>query len=86
MDRVTISIPEKMTEFVDTQLATGRYGNVSEYFRDLVRRDQDQRESAMKELGALLDKARNSGISDRSFDEIMEEARMEARAKGLLSD
>lgn len=86
VNRLTISVPEKMSEFVDSQIATGRYGNVSEYFRDLVRRDQDQREKALKELGALLDKARNSGISNLSFDEIMEEARREARAKGLLND
>jgi len=86
MNRLTISMPEPMNDYVEAQINTGRYGNVSEYFRDLVRRDQDRREVAILELRALLDKAEASGISKRTIPEIMEAARTEARQKGLLCD
>ena len=84
MTRVTISIPEQMSDYVEAQVGSGRYGNVSEYFRDLVRRDQDSKASAVQELRELLQKAEASGLSDRSFPEIMDAARAEARRKGLL--
>lgn len=86
MTRLTISMPEQMNEWVEAQIMVGRYGNVSEYFRDLVRRDQERREGAIAELRAMLDQAEASGISKRTLPEVLEAARQEARHKGLLSD
>ncbi len=43
MMRKTITIPDAMEEWVKAQISSGRYGNDSEYFRDLIRRDQDRR-------------------------------------------
>lgn len=83
MHRLTISVPEQMSAFVDAQIDTGRYGNVSEYFRDLVRRDQERRETAIGELRALITKAEESGISQRSVEEIIADAKQEASAKGF---
>ena len=85
MSRLTISMPDQMNDWVDAQITSGRYGNVSEYFRDLVRRDQERREDAIQELRTMLDTAEASGVSGRSLDEIREAARAEARQKGLLS-
>ena len=84
MSRLTISMPDQMNEWVETQVTSGRYGNASEYFRDLVRRDQERREGAIAELRAMMDRAEASGISSRSVLEIIEAARAEARQKGLL--
>ena len=84
MSRVTISLPDPMNEWVQAQVDAGRYGNVSEYLRDLVRRDQEQREAAITELRTLLDRAEASGVSPRSLPEVLEAARQEARQKGLL--
>lgn len=86
MLRLTISMPEQMSNWVEAQISTGRYGNVSEYFRDLVRRDQERREVKLKELRDLLDRAEASGISTRTIPETMELARQEALRKGLLSE
>ena len=86
MSRLTISMPNQMNEWVEAQSSAGRYGNVSEYFRDLVRRDQERKESAINELRAMLDRAEASGISEKSLPEVLEAARQEARQKGLLSD
>ena len=85
MSRLTISMPDQRNDWVEAQISAGRYGNVSEYFRDLVRRDQERRDTAISELRVMLERAEASGISKRSVSEIIEAAREEARQKGLLS-
>lgn len=84
MSRLTISMHEQMSDWVEAQISVGRYGNVSEYFRDLVRRDQESRESAIAELRSLIERAEASGISTRSLPKVLEAARQEARQRGLL--
>jgi putative addiction module CopG family antidote len=49
---VTISLPDSLKAFIDNQLATKGYGNVSEYFRTLLREAQAKEEEAR--LEALL--------------------------------
>ncbi|ETW93060.1 MAG: addiction module antitoxin [Candidatus Entotheonella factor] len=66
-----------MSAYIESRLKEGQYGNVSEYFRDLVRRDQEQRQEAMAELRAMIDKAEASGISDLTMDQIRAKARKE---------
>jgi antitoxin ParD1/3/4 len=86
MTRLTISMPEQMTAYVEARIAEGRYGNVSEFFRDLVRRDQERRTAAVGELKALLAAAEASGVGERSMTDLIESARAEARRSGLLGD
>jgi antitoxin ParD1/3/4 len=83
---MTISVPAQMSEWVEAQISAGRYGNVSEYFRDLVRRDQERKDAAINDLRTLIDRAEASGVSDKTLPEVLEAARKEARQKGLLSD
>ena len=64
------------------RIITGRYRNVSENFRDLVRRDQERREGALQQLRDMLDRAEAGGLSGRTLPEIMEAARDEGRKKG----
>ena len=52
MTTVTISLPESLKTFIDEQVATKGYGNVSEYFRSLLRAAQERDEAAR--LEALL--------------------------------
>jgi antitoxin ParD1/3/4 len=42
MTTLTISLPESMKEYVENQVQSGGYGNVSEYFRSLVREAQQK--------------------------------------------
>jgi antitoxin ParD1/3/4 len=49
MTTVTISLPESLKTFIDRQLATKGYGNVSEYFRSLLRDAQQEEEDARLE-------------------------------------
>jgi antitoxin ParD1/3/4 len=51
MTTITISLPESLKVFIDQQLATKGYGNVSEYFRSLLREAQEHdRETRLETL------------------------------------
>ena len=76
MTRKTITITAQMDDWVKAQIKAGRYGNDSEYFRDLIRKDQN-REDSLDALRALLVEGEMSGIGDRSITEIWDE--VEAR-------
>jgi antitoxin ParD1/3/4 len=79
MQRKTITITDQMETWVKSQVDSGKYGNDSEYFRDLVRRDQERREAETR-LRFMLDEAESSGDSDRSPQEIW--AEVETRLAG----
>ena len=83
MAKMTISMPDTMGEYIALRVEAGQYGNVSEYFRDLVRREQ-QRQSAAEELRRLLDEAEASGVSKRKIPEIMRKVEADLRADGRL--
>ena len=56
---MNISLPDTMKSFVDELVQSGGYGTASEYFRELVRRDQ--RERAEARLETLLLEGLESG-------------------------
>ena len=69
MASMNISLPDSMKDWVDTQTSSGRYDNASEYVRDLIRHDQD-RESKISAMQRLVDEAFESGVCDKSLDDI----------------
>ncbi|MCR5855577.1 type II toxin-antitoxin system ParD family antitoxin [Mesorhizobium sp. J428] len=79
MATMNISLPDQMREWVEAQTKTGRYGNASDYVRDLIRHDQE-REAKIAHLQRLVDEARASGISDKTAEEVIATARAKARA------
>ncbi len=78
MATMNVSLPDKMKEWVEAQAETGRYGNVSDYVRDLIRKDQ-QAEAFRVEVQAAIEEGIASGISELSIDEVFERARMAGR-------
>lgn len=56
---ISIAIPEPQVEYVDQRIARGDYGNRSEYFRELVRRDQQ--DQARDRLRGLIEDGIASG-------------------------
>jgi antitoxin ParD1/3/4 len=67
MTTVTISLPDSLREFVDSQVATQGYGNVSEYFRGLLREAQKKEHDARLEALLLEGLASNSLPLDAAF-------------------
>jgi len=69
MATMNISLPDLMKSWVEAQTGTGRYSNVSDYVRDLIRREQE-RGARIAEMQALVDEARASGPSAESMADI----------------
>ncbi len=83
MMRKTITIPDAMEDWVKAQIESGRYGNDSEYFRDLIRRDQEKRQ-AEHAARALIRQGLDSGISDKSVPDITREVEDRLRRNGKI--
>lgn len=85
MNTMNVSLPDQMRRWVDAQIAAGRYGNLSEYVRDLIRRDQQRQ--AEERLERLLLEGLESGAPIEVTPEYWEKKRQEllkrarARAK-----
>ncbi len=60
---MSFALPDTMREYIDQRVASGHYGNTSEYIRDLVRRDQE--EQAKKRLRDLIEEGLASGPGRR---------------------
>lgn len=76
MATMNISLPDPMKSWVESQTDGVRYANSSDYIRDLIRRDQE-RSAKIAHWQRLIDEARASGVSDKTVDQIFEEARAE---------
>jgi antitoxin ParD1/3/4 len=76
MATMNVSLPGPMKAWVESRTEDGRYANSSDYVRDLIRRDQVRVEK-IAHWQRLIDEARASGISDKTVDQIFEEARAE---------
>jgi antitoxin ParD1/3/4 len=74
MATMNVSLPDPMKEWVEAQTRTGRYSNASDYVRDLIRRDQE-RSDKLAELQRLVTEGLDSGVSDRSKEDILQAAR-----------
>jgi antitoxin ParD1/3/4 len=70
MIRKTISMPDSMGAWINERIHNGQYNNESEYFRDLVRRDQESQDEVIR-IRTLLGAAEQSGISSKSVLDIM---------------
>ena len=81
MATMNVSLPDKMKQWIEEQVQTGRYGNASDYVRDLVRRDQE-RADAWEKLQQMVDEALASGRVKMGRDELL--ARMRAKAKAAV--
>lgn len=73
--RKTVTVTDAQDDWIKAQVANGDFTNDSEYFRDLIRRDQEKQRA----LKASIDEGLASGPSGRGVDDIWREA--EARAK-----
>lgn len=71
MATVNFSLPDGMRDWLNAQVESGAYASASDYLRDLIRHDMQARE----ELQNALIEGEKSGISHRSFNEIIATSR-----------
>jgi antitoxin ParD1/3/4 len=78
MVKKSISVTEKQEQWVKAQIASGHFGNESEVIRDLIRERQTREQETPEEIQAIrkaLIEGEKSGFSEKSIDEIWDEAR-----------
>lgn len=81
MATITISLPDTLKSFVESQIETKGYGNVSEYFRSLLRDAQEKEYEARLEALLLEGLASGQGqVPDAAFW-----AELKAEAKERLA-
>ncbi len=76
MATMNISLPQQMKAWVEAQSDDGKYSNSSDYVRDLIRREQVRR-AKIARVQAMWTEGLESGISDRTPDDIMREVEAE---------
>ena len=75
----SITVTDRQEQWIRAQIASGEYGNDSEYVRDLIRRDQKQN-SQFRALKEAIQDGLESGGSDKTVKEIWTEAEQRYRA------
>jgi len=81
MASMNISVPDSMREWVQQRIDTGQYASVSDYVRDLIRRDRAQADKHKALIAALID-GEQSGISTRRIPEILAALKQQGRSLG----
>ena len=84
MVKKSISVTEQQNAWIKAQIESGHFGNESEVVRELIRERQIREQETPEEIAAIraaLTEGEKSGFSDRSVDEIWEEARQRLKAR-----
>ena len=63
MDDLTITLPEPLRRYVEERVSEGGFDTASDYFRELI-----QREQAIRRLDALLIEGLDSGEPEEADD------------------
>ena len=76
----TITVTDRQERWIRARIASGEYGNESEYIRDLLRRDQQQN-ARFRTLKEAVQDGLDSGVSDKTVREVWAEAEQRYRAR-----
>ena len=76
----SITVTDRQEQWIRAQVASGEYGNDSEYFRDLIRRDQE-RNAQFRALKQAIQEGLESGVGNKTVREIWAEAEQRYRAR-----
>lgn len=78
MATMTVSLPDPMKDWIEEQVKRGDYASTSDYVRDAVRKDRERREPnypvTLEELRDMIAEARSGAVSDRTLEDVFEEA------------
>lgn len=82
MTSVNISLPTNQRQYVEEKVSKGGYSTVSEYFRELIR--QDEQREAEARLESLLLQAMESGEPTPMTKEDWADVRKEVKRRAAL--
>jgi len=87
MVKKSISVTDKQNNWIKAQITSGHFGNESEVVRELIRERQIREQETPAEIEAIrakLIKAEQSGFTDKTAVEILEEIKDGLRRNGEL--
>lgn len=87
MVKKSISITDQQDGWIKAQIATGHFGNESEVVRELIRERQIREQETPAQIEAIrkaLIEGEQSGISDRTPDDIRAAVQKRLRDNGKL--
>jgi len=82
MATMNVSLPDMMKDWVESQVESGQYANVSDYVRYLIRRDRSEWEK-LERLREALRVGRESGISKRTVSEVVSKVKADIRDEAV---
>lgn len=71
MATMNVSLPDPLRDYVQSRIDSGQYASVSDYVRDLIRRDQNEvvdEERWLKELDASIEQGFEDEKAGRVYD------------------
>ncbi len=68
----SITVTDHQEKWIKAQVESGQSGNDSEYFRDLLRRDEEQN-AKFQALKAAIQEGLDSGVSDKTVLDVWRE-------------
>ena len=80
MASMNVSVPDPMRDWVQQRIDSGHYATVSDYVRDLIRRDKVEADERQALIAALIE-GEKSGISKRRVLDILAALKQELRGK-----
>ena len=79
----SISVTDQQAAWIKTQVETGNYNNDSEIIRAAIREKQE-REAGIGLIRAAIIEGEQSGMSDRTPQQIVEGAKKRLKANGKI--
>ena len=79
MATMNVSLPDEMKEWVEERATASHFSNVSDYIRDVLRRER----AAVERLQSTIDDAIASGFVDMSPEELFEDIKLGTRKRML---
>jgi len=75
MATMNISVPDPMKDWVQAQIDEGKYASSSDYVRDLIRKDQEQKDKLAALQAAITLGIESGEAGDLDLDSIKKKAR-----------
>ena len=75
MATMNISVPDPMKDWVQSQVSKGSYANTSDYVRDLIRQDQENRNKIQALRQALIEGEKSGDAGELDMEAIRRKAK-----------
>jgi antitoxin ParD1/3/4 len=87
MATMNVSVPDAMRDWVQYRVESGQYASASDYFRDLIRRDQDAENSSLLSVEDIRRSIEQGRLEAETFsaDEVYSEIKRKIAKVGELA-